>query len=325
MVEPKLPKVECIESSDTYGRFMAEPLEVGVGLTLGNALRRVLLSSLTGAAVNWVRIEGVEHEFSTLPYMKEDTVEFLLNVKALRLRPIQGQPGKLRLEVEGEGQVCAADIIPCAEFEIMNPELHLAALDSPQAKLFVEFNVELGKGYVPASHSNGLPIGVIPVDAVFSPVRKVNYAVNPAHISRETSYEQLELEVWTDGTISPEGAVSQSAAVLMEQFSMFTLLAEEAREEEEEKALPFNISLEQYNMPLTQLNLSTRTLNSLKRHDITTMGKLLETSQKELLSLRNFGQRSKEEVQECLTSLGLTATPAAEEEHETSNSWTQTE
>ena len=316
MLQLALPKVECVESSDIYGRFIAEPLERGVGITLGNALRRILLSSLPGAAVSWVKIEGVEHEFSTLPYMKEDIMEFLLNVRALRLRPILDRPGKLKLEVEGEGEVCAADIIPSAEFEIANPELHLATLDSPQARLFVELNVELGKGYVPA-YSDG-PIGVIPVDAIFTPMREVNYNITPIHVSQEGSYERLMLEVWTDGTISPREAVTQSAAILTEQLSLFMPLSEEIQEEPEKEFLPFDITPEQYNMPLKELGLSTRTLNSLRRYDITTVGELLMKSEKELLSLRNFGQKSQDEVRECIKALGILT--VAEEKDETSNS-----
>ncbi len=302
-----LPKVEYIEGSDNYGCFTAEPLESGFGITLGNALRRILLSSLPGAAVSWVRIEGAEgdlqHEFSTIPYMKEDTIEFLLNVKALRLRPLLDRPGKLRLEVEGEGEVCAADITPSAEFQVVNPELHLATLNSPQAKLLVEFDVELGKGYVTA-HGDG-PIGVIPIDAIFTPVRKVNYNVTPTRISQEGSYERLVLEVWTDGTISPDEAVNQSSTILMEQLSPFRSLSWEIREEPEGKPLPLDIPPEQYNLPLAQLGLSTRTLNSLRRYNITTLGELMGKSEKELIAMRNFGEKSREEVRDCLQAQGL--------------------
>ena len=208
MARLALPKVECIESTETYGRFVAEPLEKGFGVTMGNGLRRVLLSSLPGAAITWVMIEGIQHEFSTIPHVKEDTIDFLLNVKAIRLRHLAQRSGKLRLEVEGEGQVSAGDIKTSADFEIVNPELHLATLDSPKAKLSVEFNVELGRGYVPASSSDGLPIGAIPIDAIFTPVRKVNYSVEPSSLREGSNQEKLILEVWTDGTFSPIEAVS---------------------------------------------------------------------------------------------------------------------
>ncbi|MFC2039302.1 DNA-directed RNA polymerase subunit alpha, partial [Chloroflexota bacterium] len=191
-------QVECVESTGKYGRFVTEPLEKGFGVTLGNALRRVLLGSLLGVAVTWVRIEGVQHEFSTIPHVKEDTIEFLLNVKGLRLRPLGSWTGTLNLETVGEARVLAGDIQPSADFEVVNPKLHLATLDSPEARLVVEFNVEQGKGYVPAVRGNGLPIGVIPVDAIFSPVRKVSYKVESTRVGRVSTYERLILEVWTD-------------------------------------------------------------------------------------------------------------------------------
>ena len=180
-----IPKIECIESRDNFGRFLAEPLEKGFGTTLGNALRRVLLGYLPGAAVTRVKIEGIQHEFSPIPYVKEDTIEFLLNVKALRLKPVSGHPGKLILEVEGEGRVCAADIKPSTDFEIANPELYLATLDSPEARLYVELDVELAEGYREAESSDNVPVGTIPVDAIFTPVRKVNFTVEPVHVGRK--------------------------------------------------------------------------------------------------------------------------------------------
>lgn len=303
MFEMVTLKVECEESSEKYGRFVAEPLERGFGITLGNTLRRVLLSSLPGAAVTWVRIEGVLHEFSTIPYMKEETLEFLLNVKALRLRSLTSRAGKLTLEATGEGRVLAGDIQPSADFEVVNPELHLATLDSPEARLMVEFNVEQGKGYVPAGQGNGLPIGVIPVDAIFSPIRKVNYTVEPTRVGQVTTYERLILEVWTDGTISPLEAVSQAGQILIEQFQLFYELAKfPLRVGEKKPRLP--IPLEQYNMPIEQLNLSVRTFNCLKRAGITKVGELMER-RGELLTIRNFGQKALQEVREQLKSLGL--------------------
>ena len=225
MSEVASPQIECTEISEKYGRFVIEPLERGFSITLGNALRRVLLSSLPGAAVTWIRIEGVQHEFSTIPGMKEDTIEFLLNIKALRLRSLFPRAGKLILEAEGEGRVLAGDIKSSADFEVVNPDLHLATLDSPDAKLIVEFNVEQGKGYVPAGKSDDLPLGAIPVDAIFTPVRKVNYSVEPTRVGQVSGYERLILELWTDGTISPIEAMSQSAQILIEQFQLFYELA----------------------------------------------------------------------------------------------------
>ena len=169
-----LPKVECIESSESYGRFVAEPLEKGYGITLGNGLRRVLISSLTGAAVTWVMVEGIQHEFSTIPNVKEDTLEFLLNIKALRIRPLSQRGGKLDMIIENEGPVYAADVKPSADFEIVNPDLYLFTIDSPEAELRIELNVDMGRGYMPATSSDGLPIGAVPIDAIFTPVRKAN-------------------------------------------------------------------------------------------------------------------------------------------------------
>ena len=220
-----MPKIECVESSDVYGRFTAEPMEKGFGITLGNSLRRVLLGSLQGTAVTRVKIGGVQHQFSIIPNVKEDVIQFLLNVRALRLRSFTERPGEMTLEVVGKGRVCAADIKPSADFEIVNPELYLATLDSPEATLNVEFNVEQGIGWKQASSGDGLPIGVIPVDAIFTPVRKVNYSIEPSHISYEAEYEKLVLDVWTDATISPAEALRQSAHILAEQFSCFTTFA----------------------------------------------------------------------------------------------------
>jgi len=311
-----IPTIKCVEATATFGRFVAEPLEKGFGITLGNSLRRVLLGYLPGAAVTWVKIEGMQHEFSTIPYMKEDTIEFLLNVKALRLRSLPGQPGKLILEVEGEGQVCAADIKPSTDFEIVNPELHLATLDSPEAKLYVEFNVELGEGYRQASSSDNLPVEAIPVDAMFSPIRKVNITVEPTHIGRETSRERLCLEVWTDGTISPLDAISLGAEILIQQLSPFVDYAKVSQIEEEKELIRLSIPDEQFNTPLEQLDLSVRTINALRRSGITTVGELITRGEKELLSIRNFGQKSKRELEERLQALGLSLTPKIEEEKE---------
>jgi DNA-directed RNA polymerase subunit alpha len=311
-----LAKIECIESKDNFGRFRAEPLEKGFATTLGNALRRTLLSYLPGAAVTRVTIEGIQHEFSTIPFIKEDVTEFLLNVKALRLKSLSGQAGKLILKIEGEGRVTAADIEPSTDFEIANPELYLATLDSPEAKLFVEFDVELGAGYREAESSDNLPIGTIPIDAVFTPIRKVNFTVEPTHVSRETSHERLELEIWTDGTISPAEAISQSARILDEQLAPFIDYARVSRIEAEKQLVRASIPDEKYNMPVEQLELSVRTMNCLRRGGITTVGELISKGEKELLSLHNFGQKSMQEIKEKLQALDLSLTPVAKEEGE---------
>ena len=296
MLELSIPTVTCVESIGNYGRFLAEPLGPGFGVTLGNTLRRVLLSSLPGAAVTWVKVEGIQHEFSPIPYVKEDAMEFLLNIRQLRLCPLVSQPGQLFLEAEGEGKVCAGDIKPSASFRIANPELYLAFLDSPQAKLYVELNVELGRGYVPAKSADGLPVGALPVDAIFTPVRTVNFSVESVRPGQEESPEKLILEIWTDGTIFPWEAFSQSAVILINQFSSF-------RDLEVPMARALSILPEQYDTPLEELNLSTRSYNSLRRAGIFTLGQLLEQGREALPSLPGLGAKSRAEVEEIIAKL----------------------
>jgi DNA-directed RNA polymerase subunit alpha len=288
---------------------LGTPLEKGFGVTLGNSLRRVLLSYLPGAAVTRIRVEGVQHEFSTIPHVKEDVTEFILNVKEIRLIPLSGEPGRLTLEVTGEGQLCAGDIKPSTDFEIANPELYLATLDSPEARLYVEFDVELGEGYRQAESRDDLPIGTIPVDAIFTPVRRVNFTVEPTHIGQETSREQLSLEVWTDGAMLPVDAVSRSAAILVEQLTPFVSCAETVEAEVEEQRLRSSIPEELYNMPVDRLDLSVRTMNCLRRGGIETVGQIITRGEKGLMALRNFGQKSRQEIEERLKELGLSLTP----------------
>jgi len=304
MPELPIPGVKCVEIAGNYGRFLAEPLEPGFGITLGNSLRRVILSSLPGAAITWVKIEGIQHEFSPIPYVKEDVIEFLLNVKELRLCPLSQKPGELVLEAEGEGKVCAGEIKPSPDFHIANPELYLAALDSPQAKLCVKFNVELGRGYVPAKSADGLPAGALPVDAIFTPVRKVNFSIEPIRPGQEGGAERLILEIWTDATISPWEALRQGAIILINQFSSFRdfeiPIAERTGFGE-----ALLISPEQYNTPLEELNLSTRAYNSLKRGGISTLGQLLGKSKEGLPPLPGLGAKSRDEVEELIAKLGF--------------------
>jgi DNA-directed RNA polymerase subunit alpha len=255
--------------------------------------------------------------------LQEDVPEFLLNVKELRLIPLSGQPGRLVLEVEGEGRVCAADIKPSTDFEIANPELYLATLDSSEAKLYVEFDVELGEGYREAESSGDLSVGTISVDAIFTPIRKVNFTVEPIHVGRESSHQQLYLEIWTDGTMSPPEAISRSAAILVEQFDPFVDYIRVSQLKEEEEAIRLAIPEEQYNMPVEQLNLSVRTMNCLRRGGIDTVGQLIGKEERELLALRNFGQKSMRELEERLKEIGLSfkalagePVPATEEEEE---------
>jgi DNA-directed RNA polymerase subunit alpha len=298
-------KVETVETRDNYGRFSVEPIEKGFSVTIGNSMRRVLLGFLEGAAVTRVRIDGIHHEFSTIPHVKEDTTEFLLNVKALRIKPLSGQAGKLMLDVEGERGVTAADIRPSADFEIANPDLYLANLDSDDARLNVEFDVELARGYREAESSGNLPVGTIPVDAIFTPIRKVNFTVEPIHVGQETGHERLVLEVWTDGTVTPAEAVSSAAEILISQLSPLANLSHvPVQPGEKESALPA-IDEGLAKMPVEQLNLSVRTLNCLRRGNINTVGELMSKSEKELMSLRNFGIKSKQELEERLETLGL--------------------
>jgi DNA-directed RNA polymerase subunit alpha len=295
---------------------VAEPLDRGFGITVGNALRRVLLGSLRGAAVTWIRIEGIQHEFSTIPHMKEDATEFLLNVKGLRFRPLTGQEGRLVLEVEGDKVVHAGDIKPSTDFEIANPDLYLATLDSSKAKLYVEFNVALGKGYVPASHGDGLPIGTIPVDAIFTPVQKVSYAVEPVRTGQYIGYEKLVLDIWTDGTISAAEALSQSSQILKEQFSTFLAVVQAgARDSGGPPAAALGVTTEQYEMPLEKLGLSPRVFNCLRRNKITKVGELLEKTERDLMSMKKLGKKSLEELKEQLQEKGLSL--MAEEGDET--------
>ncbi len=297
MPELSIPTVTCAESGADYGRFLAEPIEPGFGVTLGNALRRVLLSSLPGAAVTWVKIDGIQHEFSAIPHVKEDAMEFLLNVKQLRLCALSRQPGQLILDVKGEGKVCASDIKPSTDFRIANPELHLASLDSSKAKLYVELNVELGRGYVPARSANGLPVGALPVDAIFTPVRKVNFSVESIKPGQEDSPEKLILEIWTDATILPWEALNQSAIILINQFSSF-------RDFETPMARALPILPEQYDTPLEELNLSTRSYNSLKRAGVFTLGQLMEKGREGLPALPGLGAKSRAEVEDLMARLG---------------------
>jgi DNA-directed RNA polymerase subunit alpha len=304
-----LPKVECVETTESYGRFVAEPLEKGFGITLGNALRRILLGSLPGAAITWVEIEGIQHDFSTIPHAKEDTIDFLLNIKAIRIRPLSRRPGNLLLEVSGEKQVTAGDITSSADFEIVNPDLYLISLDSNQAKLNIQFNVDIGRGYIPAGTADGLPIGAIPVDAVFTPIRRANYTVESSGVGETIGKERLTIEVWTDKTISPTEAITQSAAILIDQFSSFRELAKKLTEEGAEMSWQQLLTPEQYDKPLDQLNLSTHTYNSLRRGGVITLGQLLEKYNEGLSSLAGFGAKSQEEVEAVLKSLNLPFIP----------------
>jgi DNA-directed RNA polymerase subunit alpha len=298
-----MPKIECIGSTDSFGQYKIEPLEPGYGTTLGNALRRVLLSSLPGAAVTSIRIEGIYHEFSTIPHVREDVPQIVLNVKRIRLRSYADRPVKLWLQARGRGVVRAGDIECPSTVEIVNPDLVIATLDADEASLEMELTVERGRGYRPAEAHEHLPIGQIPVDAVFSPIPKVNYVVERTRVGQMTDYDRLIMEIWTDGTISPGDALSYAAQVLVQYCS---LIAETSKVEEAvaEEAGGIVVPPHLYQVSIEDLGLSTRTFNCLKRAGISQVGQILEMDEKDLLAIRNLGRKSVEEIRERLIARG---------------------
>jgi DNA-directed RNA polymerase subunit alpha len=305
---PVFPKVEGDALTRDYGRFIIGAMEPGYGITLGNALRRVLLSSLPGAAITSMRITDVHHEFSDIPDVKEDVTQLMLNVKQVRLRMRGEGPLRMRLEVRGEGVVTAGDIQAPPEIEIVNPELYLFTTDSNKARLDVEFQVEAGRGYSPADQRGKLPIGELPVDAIFSPVRRVNFSVEPARIGQTTNYDRLIIEIWTDGTMRPQDALSQAATTLVQHLRLIagagTLEDVMLDGDGESKGIPS----EWGDKPIEDLELSVRVYNSLKRTGISSIGDLLEMMEKNggnLMNLRNFGEKSMTELKEKLRSRGL--------------------
>ncbi|NLW17333.1 MAG: DNA-directed RNA polymerase subunit alpha [Firmicutes bacterium] len=308
MIEIEKPKIECAEINEekTYGRFVVEPLERGYGTTLGNALRRVLLSSLPGAAITSVQIEGVLHEFSTIPGVVEDTTEIILNLKELRLRIVSDEVKTLRIEKEGPGTVTGADIICDADVTVLNPELVIAHL-ADNARLFVEMTAEQGRGYVSAERNKrpNQPIGVIPIDSIFSPIRKVNYQVENTRRGDVTDLDKLILEVWTDGSICPEEAISVGAKILSSNLELFVGLTERAQqeqilvsEEDEERDRVLDMTIE-------ELDLSVRCYNCLKRAGINMVSELVEKTEADLMKVRNLGKKSLEELTTKLADLGL--------------------
>ncbi len=303
LLETNTPKVETIRASGNEGRFQIEPLEPGYGVTLGNALRRVLLSSLSGAAVTSMKIDGVYHEFATVPGVREDTSELILNVKKLRLKSFSDQPVQLRLDARGPGVVTAADLVAPSDVEIVNPDLYLATLDSSEAALEMELVVEKGKGYLPADGREAPSIGVIPIDAIFTPVRRVNYTVEHVRVGSRTDLDRLILDVITDGTISPTEALSESAQILVRYLSIFTELGQVRRGERAAIGARAAVGKD-YDRPIEDLDLSVRAYNCLKRSGITKIGQLLEMSEEDLLAVRNFGQKSLDELKQRLEALG---------------------
>lgn len=297
-----LPKIEGDAASQKYGRFIISPLEQGYGITVGNALRRVLLSSLPGAAVTSIRVSGVHHEFSAIPGIREDMTQFILQVKQLRLKLFDTESARLRLEMRGEGTATAADIICPPEVEIINPDLYLFTSDAEDTQLEIEFTVQAGRGFSPSEDRGRLPIGELPVDAVFSPIRRVNYDTERARVGQKTNYDRLILEIWTDGTIRPEEAMSQAAEILMKHLIVIAGVSEESLmppKEEVAEPDPNALPAEVYETPIETLDLSVRVFNSLKRTGITNVGEVLEMLERgpdAMLAIRNFGEKSLDEL-----------------------------
>jgi DNA-directed RNA polymerase subunit alpha len=303
------PRIEAVAESRNYGKFVISPLERGYGTTLGNALRRTLLSALSGAAVTSLRVSDVQHEFSSIPGVREDVIQIMLQLKQLRIKLHDVDNARLHLEVQGEGVVTAADIIAPPEVDIINPDLYLFTMESGAGLIEMEFSVDRGRGYSPADERiERLPIGELPVDAIFSPVRRVNWMVASARVGQSTNYDSLALEIWTDGTVSPEDALSTSSVVLIEHLRHIAGVSEDilAVPMEEESASS-RLTSEVIETPIENLDLSVRVFNSLKRAGITTVGEvieLLEKGEEAIMSIRNFGEKSLDELRVKMVEKG---------------------
>jgi DNA-directed RNA polymerase subunit alpha len=308
MIEIEKPKIETLVLNEegTYGKFVVEPLERGYGTTLGNSLRRILLSSLPGAAVNSVQIDGVLHEFSTVPGVMEDVTEIILNLKGLSLKIHSDEEKVLEIDAEGDGRITAGDIRADSDVEILNPELHIATL-SPDARLHMRIFASRGRGYVQSDKNKreDQPIGVIPIDSIYTPITRVNYSVENTRVGQVTNYDKLTIEVWTDGSIRPEESVSLGAKILTEHLNLFVGLTDEAKDaeimvekEEDKKEKVLEMTIE-------ELDLSVRSYNCLKRAGINTVQELITKTEEDMMKVRNLGRKSLEEVQEKLEELGL--------------------
>ena len=308
MLEIEKPKIECVEVSEdgTYGKFVVEPLERGYGITLGNALRRILLSSLPGVAANHIKIDGVLHEFSTVRGVKEDVSELILNIKGLALKMNGDGPKTIYIDAQGPGEVTAGDIKTDGDVEIINKDLHIATLDD-DGKLYMEIIVNRGRGYVSQTKNKAeeMPIGTIPVDSIYTPIKRVNFVVENTRVGQITDYDKLSLEVWTNGTIMPDEAIGLSAKILIEHFKLFMTLTDHANnveimvekeEDKKEKVLE---------MTIEELDLSVRSYNCLKRAGINTVQELTERTMDDMMKVRNLGKKSLEEVEQKLEALGL--------------------
>ncbi|HEV2954049.1 MAG TPA: DNA-directed RNA polymerase subunit alpha [Candidatus Dormibacteraeota bacterium] len=304
-----IPQVRRLEGDDFYGKFEIEPLEPGFATTLGNTLRRVLLSSLWGAAVTTIQIDGVAHEFTSIPHVKEDVTELILNLKQLCLRSFTEDPVVLALDVKGPLEVHASDIQTTSDVEVVNGDLYICTI-AAKGSLHIELNVERGRGYASAEKNKheGQPIGVIPIDAMFSPVRRVNFTPEKTRVGQATDFDRLVLEVWTDGTVGPEEAVSQAAALFTQHLQLFVRFGDSIQAPQAGRPAVGPSRLAE--VPVEELDLSVRAFNCLKANDITTVGQLLTKKETELLSLRNFGRKSLDEIKEKLVEKGYV--PAAE-------------
>ena len=311
IVEIEKARIDCVEvgQNGCYGRFVIEPLERGFGHTLGNSLRRVLLSSLPGVAVSSVHIEGVQHEFSTIPGVKEDVTEIILNLKTMACKMFADGPKQLTIDVKGPCELTAGDIKTDDEVEIANPDLHIATLNE-DAHLQMQLTLDRGRGYVSADKNKtpSMPIGVIPIDSIFTPVKKVNYTVEDTRVGQSTDYDKLTLEIWTNGTLKPEEAISSAAKILNEHLNLFISLTDQVmpvsmvQPEDDKKDKVLEMTIE-------ELDLSVRAYNCLKRAGINSVAELVQKNQEDMMKVRNLGRKSLEEVEQKLSALGLGLRP----------------
>jgi DNA-directed RNA polymerase subunit alpha len=313
VIEIEKPKIECVEMSEDniYGKFVVEPLERGYGITLGNSLRRILLSSLPGAAVTSIKMDSVLHEFSTIPGVVEDVTEIILNIKGLSLKLHSDGPKVVYIDADGEGPVTAADIKADADVDILNPDLHIATLNG-DSRLYMELIINKGRGYVSAEKNKvaGQPIGIIPVDSIYTPVRKVNYTVENTRVGQVTDYDKLTLEVWTNGSIKPDEAISLGAKIISEHLNLFIDLSDQAKHTEimvEKEETKKEKVLE---MTIEELDLSVRSYNCLKRAGINTVEDLTNRTEEDMMKVRNLGRKSLEEVLQKLQALELSLAPS---------------
>ena len=305
LIKPKRLEVETNDHPDTYAKFVCEPLERGFGITLGNSLRRVLLSSLQGAAITSVKVDRVLHEFSSIPGVLEDVTDIILNLKEVRFKMLQEGVKQIVVEKDGEGRFTAGDIHSDGQLQVLNPNRHICTL-AKDAKLRMEFTIKMGKGYVSAERNadETLPIGTIAIDAIFSPVRKVNYNVTQARVGQITDYDKLTMEIWTDGSLKPEDALAYAAKILKDQLSVFINFEEDVETsiEEVQEEAPFNENLFR---SVDDLELSVRSANCLKNADIRYIGELVQKTEAEMLKTKNFGRKSLNEIKEILAEMGL--------------------